>query len=74
MSGFVIEFGLQVRKIFSADPSLMETWNILEKLPPSIPNYNLVDFFDPKFDHSFYSKKLCKHSSNLSHSCELLLK
>ena len=26
------------------------------------PNYNLFDFFNLKFDHSSYSKKLCKIS------------
>jgi hypothetical protein len=29
---------------------------------PSIPNYKTFDFFDIKFDHSSYSKKLCKIS------------
>jgi hypothetical protein len=29
---------------------------------PPIPNYRSFDFFDPKFDHSSYSKNLCKHS------------
>ena len=27
-----------------------------------VPNYNSFDFFDLKFDHSFYLKKLCKYS------------
>ena len=29
---------------------------------PYIPNYKTFDFFDPKFDHSSYSKNLCKYS------------
>jgi hypothetical protein len=29
---------------------------------PSIPNYNLFDFFDLKFDRSSYWKNSCKHS------------
>ena len=28
----------------------------------SVPNYRSFDFFDIKFDHSSYSKNLCKHS------------
>jgi hypothetical protein len=28
---------------------------------PSIPNYNSFDFFDPKFDHSSYSKIYAKY-------------
>ena len=35
---------------------------------PSIPNCKSFDFFYPKFDHSFYSKNLCKYSQILSHS------
>ena len=27
-----------------------------------VPNYNSFDFFDLKFNHSFYLKKLCKYS------------
>ena len=27
-----------------------------------VPNYNSFDFFDLKFDHLFYLKKLCKYS------------
>ena len=25
---------------------------------PSVPNYRTFDYFNPKFDHSFYSKNL----------------
>ena len=34
----------------------------------SVPNYSSFDFFDPKFDHSSYSKKFVQMSSNLSQS------
>ena len=27
----------------------------------SVPNFSSFDFFDPKFDHSSYSKNLYKH-------------
>ena len=27
----------------------------------SVPNYSSFDFFNSKFDHSYYSKKLCKY-------------
>ena len=41
----------------------------LDSLLPttSIPNCKSFDFFYPKFDHSSYSKKLCKYSQILSH-------
>jgi len=32
------------------------------KATPSISNYNSFKFFNPKFDHSSYSKNLRKHS------------
>jgi len=32
------------------------------KIYSSVPNCSSFDFFDSKFDHSSYSKKLCKHS------------
>ena len=28
---------------------------------PSVPNYKSFDFFNPKFDHSSYSKIYAKH-------------
>ena len=29
---------------------------------PSVANYNSLDFCNPKFNHSPYSKKMCKHN------------
>jgi hypothetical protein len=40
---------------------------------PSVPNCKSFDFFYLKFERSYYSKKLCKHSKILVILEELLL-
>ena len=43
-------------------------WSTILQNTPSIPNCKSFDFFYPKFDHSSYSKNLCKYSQILSYS------
>ena len=58
---------------FSFYGQQLNSWNIVRSIDTishghpklytsSVPNCSSFDFFDSKFDHSSYSKKLCKHS------------
>ena len=43
----------------SSENNITDEDEVMNTTTPSVPNYMSFEFFDPKFDHSSYIKKLC---------------